>query len=101
MELVQALPADGLALLNGDDARVAAMRAQTAARVATFGLNEGQSVWADDICPQGLAGMQFSVHIAECEALGLRAEDHTLRVAALGEPAVLAALPAFLPQSGT
>lgn len=35
--LVAALPADGLAVLNADDPRVAAMRACTAARVVTFG----------------------------------------------------------------
>ncbi len=37
-ELVAALPADGLAILNADDPRVAAMRSRTAARVLTFGM---------------------------------------------------------------
>ncbi len=37
-ELVEALPADGLAVLNADDPRVAAMAARTAARVVTTGL---------------------------------------------------------------
>jgi UDP-N-acetylmuramoyl-tripeptide--D-alanyl-D-alanine ligase len=36
-ELVEALPADGVAILNGDDALVAAMGDRTAARVVTFG----------------------------------------------------------------
>jgi UDP-N-acetylmuramoyl-tripeptide--D-alanyl-D-alanine ligase len=36
-ELVEALPADGIAVLNADDPRVAAMAARTAARVLTFG----------------------------------------------------------------
>src|SRR3954469_5426066 len=36
-ELVEALPADGLAVLNADDPRVLAMAARTAARVVTFG----------------------------------------------------------------
>jgi UDP-N-acetylmuramoyl-tripeptide--D-alanyl-D-alanine ligase len=36
-ELVEALPADGVAILNGDDALVAAMGERTAARVVTFG----------------------------------------------------------------
>jgi UDP-N-acetylmuramoyl-tripeptide--D-alanyl-D-alanine ligase len=36
-ELVEALPADGVAVLNADDPRVAAMAARTSARVVTFG----------------------------------------------------------------
>ncbi len=36
-ELVAALPADGLAVLNADDLRVVAMRHRSAARVLTFG----------------------------------------------------------------
>ena len=36
-ELVEALPADGTAVLNADDPRVAAMASATAARVITFG----------------------------------------------------------------
>src|ERR1700736_2011349 len=36
-ELVEALPADGVAILNADDPRVLAMAARTAARVVTFG----------------------------------------------------------------
>ena len=36
-ELVEALPADGTAVLNADDERVAAMAARTDARVLTFG----------------------------------------------------------------
>jgi UDP-N-acetylmuramoyl-tripeptide--D-alanyl-D-alanine ligase len=36
-ELVEALPADGVAVLNADDPLVAAMAARTAARVVTFG----------------------------------------------------------------
>jgi UDP-N-acetylmuramoyl-tripeptide--D-alanyl-D-alanine ligase len=37
-ELPEALPADGVAVLNADDPRVAAMAGRTAARVVTFGL---------------------------------------------------------------
>ena len=37
-ELVEALPAEGVAILNADDPRVLAMAARTAARVVTFGI---------------------------------------------------------------
>jgi UDP-N-acetylmuramoyl-tripeptide--D-alanyl-D-alanine ligase len=40
-ELPAALPADGVAVLNADDPRVAAMAARTAARVVTFGTERG------------------------------------------------------------
>jgi UDP-N-acetylmuramoyl-tripeptide--D-alanyl-D-alanine ligase len=36
-EIVEALPADGTAVLNADDARVAAMSSRTSAQVLTFG----------------------------------------------------------------
>src|SRR6202030_1400265 len=39
-ELVEALPADGAAILNADDPRVLAMAARTAARVVTFGVDD-------------------------------------------------------------
>ena len=40
-ELVEALPAAGVAVLNADDARVAAMRTRTRARVLTYGVESG------------------------------------------------------------
>jgi UDP-N-acetylmuramoyl-tripeptide--D-alanyl-D-alanine ligase len=39
-ELPEALPADGVAVLNADDPRVVAMAARTAARVVTFGVRD-------------------------------------------------------------
>jgi UDP-N-acetylmuramoyl-tripeptide--D-alanyl-D-alanine ligase len=46
-ELPAALPADGVAVLNADDARVAAMAARTRARVVTFGRSAGADIRAD------------------------------------------------------
>ena len=40
-ELVEALPADGTAILNGDDPRVTAMATRTAANVVYFGVADG------------------------------------------------------------
>jgi UDP-N-acetylmuramoyl-tripeptide--D-alanyl-D-alanine ligase len=48
-ELVTALPADGLAVLNADDAVVRGMRERTAARVQLVGTAADAGVRADDI----------------------------------------------------
>ena len=48
-ELPAALPADGVALLNADDPRTAAMAGATAARVVTFGRSPAADVRADAV----------------------------------------------------
>ncbi|MGH2488004.1 MAG: UDP-N-acetylmuramoyl-tripeptide--D-alanyl-D-alanine ligase, partial [Candidatus Limnocylindria bacterium] len=48
-ELPRGLPQDGLAVLNADDVRVAAMASQTRAAVRTFGLGETADVRALDV----------------------------------------------------
>jgi UDP-N-acetylmuramoyl-tripeptide--D-alanyl-D-alanine ligase len=48
-ELVEALPADGLAVLNADDPLVAAMATRTPARVVTFGVAAAADVRAGDV----------------------------------------------------
>ena len=48
-ELVEALPEDGVAILNADDPMVAAMAPRTAARVVTFGESAGADVRATDV----------------------------------------------------
>ena len=61
-ELVDALPADGLAILNADDERVAAMASRTSATVRTFGLGAAADVRATEVESQGLAGTTFVMH---------------------------------------
>ncbi len=61
-ELPAALPPDGLAVLNADDPRVAAMAGVTRAEVRTFGLGPIADVRADDVMSHGLAGTEFTVH---------------------------------------
>ncbi len=61
-ELVEALPADGWAVLNGDDPRVAAMASRTKARVYRFGTGSGLELRADEIIGRGLDGLSFTVH---------------------------------------
>jgi UDP-N-acetylmuramoyl-tripeptide--D-alanyl-D-alanine ligase len=49
--LVEALPAEGLAILNHDDLRVAAMAERTKARTVTFGQTGGEYVVSNVRCP--------------------------------------------------
>lgn len=62
-ELLQALPAHGLALLNGDDPRVRAMAELTPARkVLFYGLQPRNDLWADEVHTHGLDGLSLSMH---------------------------------------
>jgi UDP-N-acetylmuramoyl-tripeptide--D-alanyl-D-alanine ligase len=61
-ELVQALPPDGLAVLNADDERVRAMAALARGSTVTYGLSERADIRASDIASQGLRGTRFTVH---------------------------------------
>ena len=58
-ELVQAVPASGVVVLNADDPVVAAMAAQTAARVVTVGRSQTADVRAEDIELDELARPRF------------------------------------------
>jgi UDP-N-acetylmuramoyl-tripeptide--D-alanyl-D-alanine ligase len=89
-ELVEALPADGTAILNKDNARVMSMAAHTKAQVFTYGLNPSAHIWADNIESMGLEGMRFTLHHGQ-ETLNIQApllgrhSVHTaLRAAAVG-----------------
>jgi UDP-N-acetylmuramoyl-tripeptide--D-alanyl-D-alanine ligase len=85
-ELVQALPADGVAVLNGDDPRVKAMRDWTRARVFTYGLESQHDLWADEIESLGLEGIAFDLHY--------KAEKIHVRAPLLGRHSVHTALAA-------
>lgn len=52
-ELVEALPADGVAVLNADDPAVAAMASRTAARVVTVGESASADVRAEGVDVDG------------------------------------------------
>ena len=85
-ELVQALPADGVAILNGDDALVRAMAAKTAAHVFTFGTTPGLDLWASDIASRGLDGISFVLHHGD--------ESHEVHAPLPGKHSVQTALAA-------
>jgi UDP-N-acetylmuramoyl-tripeptide--D-alanyl-D-alanine ligase len=63
-ELVEALPADGTAVLNADDPRVMAQASRTNATVQTFGLSEGAGVRAVAI-EETVSGVSFELEGGE------------------------------------
>ncbi len=89
-ELVQALPAWGTAILNGDDPRVRAMAALTQARVRTFGLQPGNDVWANEVETHGLDGLALRFHAggesvcAELPLIGAHSVYAALAAASVG-----------------
>ncbi|HEV2251129.1 MAG TPA: UDP-N-acetylmuramoyl-tripeptide--D-alanyl-D-alanine ligase [Candidatus Limnocylindria bacterium] len=60
-ELVEALPPDGVALLNADDARVRGMASRTRARVVLYGESPDAQIRATEVRDLGLAGLAFTV----------------------------------------
>ncbi|MSQ30823.1 MAG: UDP-N-acetylmuramoyl-tripeptide--D-alanyl-D-alanine ligase [Dehalococcoidia bacterium] len=60
-ELIEALPADGVAVLNVDDPRVRAMAPHTAARVWWFGTSEEARVRGTDVASHGAHGFDFTL----------------------------------------
>ena len=60
-ELVEAVPANGVAILNADDALVAAMAARTSARVVTVGRSPAADVRAEDVDLDELARPRFTL----------------------------------------
>jgi UDP-N-acetylmuramoyl-tripeptide--D-alanyl-D-alanine ligase len=89
-ELVEALPADGVAILNYDDLWVRNMADKTRASVLFYGTDPKADLWADHIEGLGLEGIRFRLHYKD-EVLYLRVpligrhSVHTaLRAAAVG-----------------
>ena len=58
-ELIEALPADGVALLNADDVRVRGLAPRTKARVVLFGETVDATLRATDVRATGLEGLRF------------------------------------------
>jgi UDP-N-acetylmuramoyl-tripeptide--D-alanyl-D-alanine ligase len=58
-ELLEALPADGSAILNADDPIVTGMDRRTPARAVRYGFADTADVRAVDVTSAGIAGMRF------------------------------------------
>lgn len=93
-ELVEALPADGVAVLNGDDPRVAAMAGRHAGPSVRVGSGEANHVRIADVVQQGLAGISFGLTVSGLDTLGVAPTRRRLRCGLLGAhsafPAALA-----------
>jgi UDP-N-acetylmuramoyl-tripeptide--D-alanyl-D-alanine ligase len=96
-ELIEALPIDGVAVLNADDERVRRMAARTHARCITYGFDPQADVSARKVTSAGPDGMRFvletpagSVEIAT-PALGRHGVHNGLAAAAAGLAAGLSA----------
>ena len=85
-ELVEALPDDGIAILNSDDLLVKNMAHSLSCKVITYGLNTGADVQALDIHTNADGSLEFT--------LGASGQNVPVRLALLGEHNVSNALAA-------
>jgi UDP-N-acetylmuramoyl-tripeptide--D-alanyl-D-alanine ligase len=89
-ELVQALPEDGVAILNFDDPWVRKMEEKSRAPVFFYGLSPEADLWADHIEGQGLEGIRFRLHYqretlhVRVPLIGRHSVHTALRAAAVG-----------------
>jgi len=89
-ELVQALPEDGVAILNFDDPWVRKMEEKTRAQVFFYGLSSDSDLWADNVEGQGLEGIRFRLHYkretlhVRVPLIGRHSVHTALRAAAVG-----------------
>jgi UDP-N-acetylmuramoyl-tripeptide--D-alanyl-D-alanine ligase len=98
-ELVQALPANGIAILNCDDERVARFGDGLGERAVFYGLGECASIRAEDIADLGADGVGFTVREAMHEAGGIAEGGKRVHLHLLGRhnvPNALAAIAAGL-----
>ena len=86
-ELIQALPADGVAVLNFDDEYVASFARGMGKRAAFYGLREGAEVRATHVAEIGAEGVVFTV-----EAHGERASVQLRMLGRHNVPNALAAI---------
>lgn len=86
-ELVEAIPGDGIVVLNADDVRVRAMASAAKGRIITYGLDEPADIRAGGVRSEGLKGTTFWVRI--------EGEETSLKVPFVGVQGVQIALVAL------
>jgi UDP-N-acetylmuramoyl-tripeptide--D-alanyl-D-alanine ligase len=87
VRLVQALPRGGLAVLNADDPRVAAMTSETEAKIVSFGVSPDADVRAEEVHARWPGRLAFTLVTG-----GKRRRVETRLVGEVWLPSVLAAL---------
>lgn len=92
-ELIEALPADGIAILNFDDEHVAAFGRGLGQRAVFYGIGEGAQVRAVHITEMATDGSIFTVEVAA--PAGISAERASVQLNMLGRHNVLNALAAI------
>lgn len=95
-ELVEALPRDGVAVLNADDDYFPVLSARSAARVVSFGTAEGAEVRVTDaaVTAEGLRFRLSGELIAAELTCGVAGRHHALNAAAAAAAALSAGVPA-------
>lgn len=94
-ELLEALPAEGMAVLNADDPVVRRMGDRTVARAISYGFADDADVRAEEVTSEGLAGMTFTLRTptgrraARIPTLGRLSVHNALAAAAVGVAAGL------------
>ena len=89
-ELVEALPADGIAVLNHDEPLVRELSARTKAEVFYYGMDPKADLWASEVEGLGLEGIRCVLHYAgdsihlRVPLLGRHSVHTVLRAAAVG-----------------
>ncbi|MGB8213193.1 MAG: UDP-N-acetylmuramoyl-tripeptide--D-alanyl-D-alanine ligase [Anaerolineales bacterium] len=89
-ELAQALPTDGIAILNLDDPWVSKMAELTQAHTFFYGLDPKADLWADNVEGLGLEGIRFRMHYrnetlhVHIPMIGQHSVHTALRAAAVG-----------------
>ena len=92
-ELVEALPADGVAVLNADDPLVAGMASRTAARVVTVGESDEANVRATDVRLDELGRASFTLAGAAQVSLRLVGRHHVGNALAAAAVALKCGMP--------
>jgi UDP-N-acetylmuramoyl-tripeptide--D-alanyl-D-alanine ligase len=76
-EVIDALPDDGVAILNDDDDLVRGMTIRTKARPFFFGLSPNADLWADQVVSHGFDGITLRAHY--------QGETHDLTLPLMGK----------------
>jgi len=91
-ELPAALVSGGVAVLNGDDQRVAAMPLEEGVTRLLCGLGENNHVRAIEIENLGLEGVRFTARVSGLQDLAVEDAEYKLQTSTIGRHTVNAAL---------